>query len=616
MAPMGELSAALNGRYFVERELGSGAMATVYLARDLKHGREVAIKVLRRDLAATLAGERFLREIAIAAQLQHPHILGLIDSGRDGDVLYYVMPYVSGESLRTRLEREGELSIATGLRILAGVAEALAYAHASGVVHRDVKPENILLTDYSSRAGGAPTHALVADFGIAKAITTAAEAGSSPGSLTDVGVAVGTPAYMSPEQASADRSSDHRADVYSFGIVAYEIFGGSPPFSGPTAQHVLAAHVTQAPEPLSARRPAIPAELEELVMRCVEKRPADRWQTADDIVRRLDQLAVPAAGATTSPRRRTKLVERSFRLSAEVCRQLDRKTLDARLIGDEMRYHDNQVTSDTLVFYLHGLGQDDAAFHPVLRESPFRGIGLTMYGFEPGTRRRIPLSSADHAVLMRELIREVIAREHPRVVLLVGFSAGADLFFDMIATSGDAHPPPAIDALLALTPNLSLDTCFVSRVYARLHGGDEAAILEDLRQFATGARSLHEWLNVHGYLVGILRKFGADAEPLQRYSSDICRRFEERGLDQFVDWYRTASSRLKCLLCVFEDTETSNRLVQQLRLRNLDEGALGDRYRDESLIIEPGTDHFDLAEPERLAGYVNEILTRLTATPS
>ncbi|MEO6331215.1 MAG: serine/threonine-protein kinase [Gemmatimonadaceae bacterium] len=613
---MKAVSTALATRYSIERELGTGAMATVYLAHDLKHRREVAIKVLRRDLAATLAGERFLREIEIAARLQHPHILGLIDSGRDGDILYYVMPYVKGESLRTRLGREGELSIAAGLRILAGVAEALAYAHARGVVHRDVKPENILLTDYSGRRSGLHSHPLVADFGIAKAITTAVEAAASPTSLTDMGVAVGTPAYMAPEQASADPHSDHRADIYSFGIVAYEIFGGAPPFSGPTPQHVIAAHMTKTPDPLSGLRPAVPAELEDLVMRCVEKRPADRWQTADEIVARLDQLSAPHPSRASSERPRAKLAERTFRLSPDVCRQLNRETLDPRLIGGEMRYHDNNTPSDTIVFYLHSLGSDGTMFETVMRESPYRGIAATMFGFEPDARQRVPLSGFDHAVLIRELIREVISREHPRRVLLVGFSSGSDVFFEMLNSPSYDDRPLPVDGFLALSPNLSLETCFVSRVFAKLHGGDAAALLDELRQFAIGARTLHEWLNVHEYLVRTLRKFQADAEPLQPFSADICRRFEERGIDQFVDWYRAATARVSCVLCVFEDTETCNRLAQQLRLRNLDEGVLGERYRDESLVIEPGADHFDLADLDRLARYIDETLARLAAAPS
>lgn len=289
------LRTALAGLYEVERELGHGGMATVYLARDTKHERRVAIKVLRSDLAAHLGRERFLREIRIAAGLHHPHILTLHDSGEADDLVYYVMPYVEGESLRDRLTREGELPIPDAVRVLRDVADALASAHAQGVVHRDIKPANVLLSG---------RHALVTDFGVAKALDDAA----GPDALTTVGVSVGTPAYMAPEQAGAE-SVDHRADIYTFGVLAYELLSGRPPFEAPTAQALLASHLAATPRPLRELRPSVPAELEALVMTCLEKRPADRWQTAEQLVTRLEQLATPGEGTPVRirpprPRRR------------------------------------------------------------------------------------------------------------------------------------------------------------------------------------------------------------------------------------------------------------------------------------------------------------------------
>ncbi|MEJ2501958.1 MAG: serine/threonine-protein kinase, partial [Gemmatimonadota bacterium] len=229
------LTTALADRYAIEHEIGRGGMATVYLAQDLRHDRQVAIKVLRPDLAATLGPERFHREIKIAAQLQHPHILPLLDSGEADDVLYYVMPYVEGESLRDRLDTEGELPIGEAVRIVRDVVDALTEAHAHGVVHRDIKPENILLRG---------RHALVTDFGVAKAVSEA----TGRARLTTAGVALGTPAYMAPEQASADPHLDHRVDIYAVGAVAYELLAGRPVFRGWTPQQVLAAHVAESPQ--------------------------------------------------------------------------------------------------------------------------------------------------------------------------------------------------------------------------------------------------------------------------------------------------------------------------------------------------------------------------------
>jgi len=279
------LKASLADRYRLERELGAGGMAVVWLAHDLRHDRDVALKILNPDLATTLGPERFLREIEIAAGLQHPNILPVYDSGEAAGFLYYVMPYVEGRSLRERLGEHGELAVGEAVRILRDVADALAYAHARGVLHRDVKPENVM------RSG---RHALVADFGVAKAVSDAA----GKENLTTVGVALGTPTYMAPEQAAADPHTDQRADIYAFGVTAYELLAGRPPFTGTNAHAILAAHLTEAPAPVSGLRPLLPQPLAQLVMRCLEKKPADRPQSAEELLSVLESLATPSGGVT------------------------------------------------------------------------------------------------------------------------------------------------------------------------------------------------------------------------------------------------------------------------------------------------------------------------------
>jgi hypothetical protein len=265
-------------------------MATVYLAEDVRHHRRVAVKVLRLELAASIGAERFLHEIETTAQFQHPHILPLLDSGEAGGFLYYVMPYVQGESLRTRLARRGELPVHDAVKVLVEVCDALAYAHAHGVVHRDIKPDNVLLSG---------RHALVTDFGVAKALSEA----TGRQQLTTAGVALGTPTYMAPEQATADPAIDHRADIYALGVLGYELIAGAPPFTGRSPQETLAAHVTQRPEPLCARRPACPSALEAVIMKCLEKRPADRWQSAEELLAQLEPLATPSGGTTPTTTR-------------------------------------------------------------------------------------------------------------------------------------------------------------------------------------------------------------------------------------------------------------------------------------------------------------------------
>jgi eukaryotic-like serine/threonine-protein kinase len=296
------LRTALADRYRVERKLGAGGMATVYLAEDLRHGRQVAIKVLEPGLAAALGTERFLREIEIAAKLTHPHILPLHDSGEADGFLYFVMPYVDGESLRQRLAREKQPPLADATRILREVVDALAYAHSNGVVHRDIKPDNVMLSG---------RHALVADFGIAKALSEV----NAPQQLTSFGMAIGTPQYMAPEQAAGDTDIDARADIYSVGVVAYEMLAGRPPFSGSSLQQLLRAQIEEIPQPLGEIRPDLSPGLAAAVMRCLAKDRDQRFQNAAELLAELEAVTTPVSGSTAvnvqppprAPRRRNLL---------------------------------------------------------------------------------------------------------------------------------------------------------------------------------------------------------------------------------------------------------------------------------------------------------------------
>ncbi len=287
------LTEALSDRYRLERELGQGGMATVYLAQDIKHDRKVAIKVLRPELAAVIGAERFLSEIKTTANLQHPHILPLHDSGEagtrgsgEGTFLYYVMPYVEGETVRDRISREKQLPVDDAIRITTEVAAALDYAHRHGVIHRDIKPENILLHDGS---------ALVADFGIALAVSTAGTR------MTETGMSLGTPHYMSPEQAMGEREITARSDVYALGCVLYEMLTGDPPFTGSTAQAIVARVVTENPRPMIPQRGTIPLHIEAAVMTSLQKLPADRFKTAAEFSAALADKGYSSATTVLMP---------------------------------------------------------------------------------------------------------------------------------------------------------------------------------------------------------------------------------------------------------------------------------------------------------------------------
>ena len=285
------LQDTLGEAYALERELGGGGMSRVFVAVEAALGRRVVVKVLPPELAADVSCDRFRREIQLAAQLQHPHIVPVLAAGETHGLPFFTMPYVEGASLRATLTRSGELPVAQAVRILREVASALAHAHDRGVVHRDIKPDNVLL------AGGS---AMVTDFGVARALSAAQapHAVGDAGVLTSHGIALGTPAYMAPEQAAADPAMDHRVDLYAFGVMAYELLTGLPPFTNRPPQALLAAHVTELPEPVTRRRASIPAPLAALVMRCLEKRAADRPQSAAELVHLLDAVATPSGGLT------------------------------------------------------------------------------------------------------------------------------------------------------------------------------------------------------------------------------------------------------------------------------------------------------------------------------
>ena len=306
--PLETLRAALAGRYTVERELGRGGMATVYLAHDLRHDRPVAIKVLHPELSASLGPERFLREIRTTARLDHPHILPLLESGEAASdaaprgLLWYAMPYVEGESLRDRLRREGQLPLDQALRIAGEVAEALDCAHEHGVIHRDVKPDNILLTRGRAR---------VADFGVARAL----EAAGAETGLTETGLAVGTPTYMSPEQATGG-TVDRRSDVYALGCVLYEMLAGEPPFTGPTAQAAIARRMSGEVPPLRAARPTVPETVEQIVRKALAAVPADRFPSAADLAHALGSAATTTASVVAAPRAGRRLPGRAAALAA------------------------------------------------------------------------------------------------------------------------------------------------------------------------------------------------------------------------------------------------------------------------------------------------------------
>jgi serine/threonine protein kinase len=597
---MGLAAGAKLGPYEITGPLGAGGMGEVYRARDSRHNRTVAVKVLQPEAYRLSGSERFLREIRIAAQLTHPHILPLVDSGEQSGVLFYVMPYIEGETLREQMTRAGQLPISEGIVILRHILDALAYAHGRGVVHRDIKPENVLLSN---------RHALVTDFGVAKALDNLSNlgGGTTTAAVTASGMILGTPAYMAPEQVSGD-AVDHRADLYAAGITAYEMFTQRLPFQAATAQQMMAAHLAKTADEILHWRPEMPPRLARAIMKCLEKDAGSRWQTAGELLAEVE--------ATTTETRRTpaildvmnEVVAREFTLTERVCRRLNRATLDPRIIGDHLTYVDNQVRSDVLVFFLHGLGLDHGDFEPILKRLKYRGVSPTLYGGEPQRRGRISLSLADHVVILREWLRDVVERLQPAIVVMVGFSLGADMGFQLLVGSTEQETPQ-IDGFLSLECNLSLETCFASRVLANIASDRPEMSVSELRRFGDMAASLEDWLNIHEYLVRVLRKFQGDIGVLQRAAADIVNPFKESpGFEIFARWFREARKRTRALRLVFSNDQGSMAALAKLKLENLDGGILGEEYPESVFAVVPNANHFALMRTEHVLRQIEEVV--------
>jgi hypothetical protein len=600
-------------------------MSRVFAARDTALERDIIVKVLAPELAHGLSAERFTLEIRTTAALQDPHIVPLLAAGMTGDGLpYYTMPLVRGESLAARLARLGALPASEALVVLRDVARAIAGAHAHGIVHRDIKPANVLLTG----GGDAPLSALVADFGIAKALTASAVAGTQAGAaLTVAGGTPGTPAYMSPEQATSDSETDHRTDLYSWGVLAYEVLSGQHPFATHhSARALVVAHLTERPTSLAEVKPDIPEAVAEVVMRCLEKDPADRPGSAAELL----SVFGSSFQSSESPGRRH-ISEGELLISEALARRLDRSTLDPRIVGGSLHFMENDGSRDVLLFCVPGLGHDAAEFAPLLEAIPYRALSVTLYGFEPvRSNARVPLAMKAHLGLLHELLRDAAERIRPRIIVLVGFSSGGDMVLRMLAEHDfrTEQDLPRVDGCLPLGANISVETCFVSRLFARLplarnpraagEREDIGALLDDLKRIGQGAADLDEWLNVMTYQTYSLRKFRGDVAALRRLSEDVVQPFEAvapSSPEVFARWFRGASRRVSVLRCVFEMSPAYEELVPTLKLRNLDEDLLGPIYGDDSLILEPTPDHFALLEPARIARHVEAVL-RALPTPS
>jgi serine/threonine protein kinase len=599
------------GHYRIVEKIGEGGMGVVYRAHDETLDRDVAIKVLAEEVAGDQNRiARFEREAKLLASLNHSNIATLHGLDQEESVRFLVMELVEGESLSNVISR-GAIPIDEALPVALQIAKALEAAHERGIVHRDLKPANVMVSSDGE--------VKVLDFGLAKAFEFE---GSSPQSresfaesptltadLTRGGTVLGTAAYMSPEQIRG-QPVDTRTDIWAFGALAWEMLTGRRPFKGETASDVLASVLRDEPEwqvlPDDAPRPVV-----RLLRRCLRRDLSRRLRHIGDARLELEEEFEAASslesGGVRQVNSRYKGTERSWALTTDVCRNLNRETLDPAVIGDELTYLDNERPSKVLVVYLPGFGFGHGVFAEVLGRSPYRGIAVTLYGFEEERQGRIGLPLADHLTLLRLFLESTVEAVKPRTTVLCGFSSSADIALRMISEGGLNRG--SVDGILALSPNVSLETCFFSRRVAEIPQDNDGEILNIVREVAAAMETPQAWLQMNPYLMELVRKYHADIDALRVHARDIVAPFLGGADCPFPGWYlkaKKAGVRVRVVFAGAEESEQS--ALRGLKLAHIDGQVFGPDFDDADIVVEPETLHMGLMDAKVIERHLDEFL--------
>ncbi len=597
----------LIGPYSVDAEIGRGGMGVVYRATDTRLGRAVAIKVLPEDVADDddrLA--RFDREAKLLASVQHQNIATIFGLEESDGRRFLVMELVEGETLAELLER-GPMPIEDALDSAIQIADGLEAAHERGVIHRDLKPANVMVS-----TGGTIK---ILDFGLAKAPqpeVADADPTNSPtltAQMTAAGAILGTAAYMSPEQARG-RDVDARADIWAFGVVLWEMLVGRPLFGGDSAGDTLAGVLRDTPD-WKLLSSSVPPGVGRLLKRCLRRDPGNRLRHIGDARIELEEASEePSSSGVENamgfvPSEET--TEVKWTLTTDMCRHLNRETLDPTVIGDDLSYLDNHRQSDVLVVYLHGIVSDNAQYEETLRRSQYRGVAVTLYGFEESRHRRTPLCIDDHLTILRSFLESIVETVRPTTTIFAGFSSGADLVLRVVSEGG--VDSGLIDGVLALSPNVSLETCFFSRRMADIPEDGGEVVLELAREMAGNLKTKQEWMMLTPYLVEFVRRFHADARSLRTVAQDIAAPFLRGGGFPSADWYRRARDAGLGVRLVFAgDEESEVAGLRNLMLAHLDHQIFGPDFNDADMVIEPNQLHMGLVTPDVVERQVEELL--------